>query len=457
MPFLSEQQRQRAIEVMHEYLEALAGKKGESLAHSEDKLDKDRVSLIEGELGSLLDAYLSGSVQLEEFKSKVDGINKRNQLWGFKGIKGQMFFNMVLNVADDLDECDQELKAALTIPTNEQIASSRIKTFASYVKRLGDELAISGKDRRGCPRQSSIPFFLSYFWQIQGRDKWPVYYTTAVNTMGDLNLWQPTLDLAVDYIAFKNIHEELINLFTEAVGKPFDFYKVEHVFWYKGGNPFQLPKPNNGIKPPPEHPPKKLGREHLPDSYVPPIISILPLIANNEESLQEVAIRSGTTLVHAFEKNVNAAFTILGYETKLLGQGKGRVPDGLALALEDNYAILWDAKARANGYSMGTDDRTIREYITTQSRELKKRGALKNIYYLIVSSSFTDDYEDTIRSIKMETDVNEVTLVEAEALVAMVDAKLRDPLQVGLGPDSLQHLFSGTGVLTADIVREQLI
>jgi len=34
----------------------------------------------------------------------------------------------------------------------------------------------------------------------------------------------------------------------------------------------------------------------------------------------------------------------------------------------------------------------------------------------LVSSSFTDDYDDVVRSLKMETDVNEVLLVEAEAL-----------------------------------------
>jgi len=53
----------------------------------------------------------------------------------------------------------------------------------------------------------------------------------------------------------------------------------------------------------------------------------------------------------------------------------------------------------------------------------------------------------------METDVNEVCLVEASALVAMVDAKLRDPLQLTLGPNGLQHLFSTSGVLTADDVN----
>jgi hypothetical protein len=38
----------------------------------------------------------------------------------------------------------------------------------------------------------------------------------------------------------------------------------------------------------------------------------------------------------------------------------------------------------------------------------------------------------------------------------MVDAKLRDPHQVTLGPDGLQRLFTNSGVLTADDVREIL-
>jgi hypothetical protein len=106
---------------------------------------------------------------------------------------------------------------------------------------------------------------------------------------------------------------------------------------------------------------------------------------------------------------------------------------------------------------MGTDDRAVKEYITTQSRELKKRQGLRNIYYLIVSSGFADDYDDAIRSLKMETDVNEVCLVEADALVAMVEAKMRSPREVSLGPDGLQRLFSVSGVLSADAVRKNLV
>ncbi len=154
----------------------------------------------------------------------------------------------------------------------------------------------------------------------------------------------------------------------------------------------------------------------LPDSYVPPIVAALQSMARNHPRLEDAAKTAGTSIERVFERSVDAAFTILGYDTKLLGQGQGRVPDGLATAPDDYYAILWDAKVREKVYSMGTDDRAIRDYVTTQSRELRGNRALRNIYYVIVSSGFADDFDDTIRSLKMETEVNEVILLEAEAL-----------------------------------------
>jgi hypothetical protein len=465
MSILNDSQKRRAIEVMKEYLAAPEQTEVKPSTEASKRgfpLDEERVKVIKGQLKPLLDGYLDGKVQLAEYKSTIDSINKRNSYWGFKGIKGQMFFNLVVKVASDLDECDQELKTAIKAPENEKIASSRIKTFASYVKRISQEWVEAGNDKRGCPKISSVPFFLSYFWQIQDYETWPVYYTNTVQTMNDLNLWTETGEFGEDYITFKQIHEELATLFAESSGQSFNLYVVEHVFWYKGDEQFKESLTE-----------KKINTEasvidvteqavsersiRLPESFVPPIISILPRIARRDEELIEAARRSGTTLDKAFEKFIDSAFTILGYQTKLLGQGKGRVPDGIAVANDESYAIIWDAKTRADSYSMGTDDRTIREYIYNQSRDLKRKQHLRNIYYLIVSSEYADDFDDSIRSIKMETDVSEVVLVEAEAIVEMVDAKLRNPLEVTLGSDGFQQLFANSGLLTAEKVRELLI
>jgi hypothetical protein len=456
---LNEEQTRRAVEAMRAYLAAPSNADGRPLQEAQADRDRRRAAVIESDLQPLLRDYLAGQVALAEFKTKIDGINKRNDFWGFKGIKGQMFFNLVVNVADKLDECNQELKSAIVAPASEEMAASRIKTFASYVRRIGEQHVEGGGSKQGRPKVGSIPFFLSYFWQIQDRTVWPVFYTNSVNTMTDLNLWQPTEELPADYLAFKHIQEELARVFSKESGRPFGLYDVEHVFWFKGGNPYAAYKALARKDSAEESGPLAAAEDvsHLPESYVPPVVAILPRMAWNEDALREAAKASGTSLERAFEKSINAAFTILGYEAKLLGQGQGRVQDGLAMDLDASYAILWDCKARGNGYSMGTDDRTIKEYIKSQSRELKRRRGIRNIYYFIISSKFADDFDDAIRSIKMETDVNEVCLVEAEALVAMVNARMRDPLQVTLGPDGLQQLFTMSGVLTAEKVNETLL
>lgn len=459
MPILDKIQEQISIELLRECLNSPPEDDGLTSMQRNIERDKDRVTTIENELRPLLRSYFDGHLQLSHFKSKVDSLNKQNQLWGFKGIKGQMFFNMIVNIADDAAECDQELKGALACPENEQIASSRIKTFASYVKRLGEQWVESGNDRRGKPKLSSILFFLTYFWQIQNRDAWPVYYTSSVQSMLDSNLWQPSEELAKDYLDYKHIYEDLCRIYSRESGEEYNLYMVEHVFWYKSGDLYKRTSSGKSAtisRPEPDAPVQIAGDQRLPESYVPPIIAILPRIALHEPDLTEAAKRSGTSIERAFEKYINAAFTVLGYDAKLLGQGKGRVPDGLAYAVDDNYTIIWDAKIRADGYSMGTDDRTIREYIGTQSKEQKRKGRVRNLYYAIISSGFVDDYDDAIRSLKMETDVNEVILVEADAIVAMVDAKLRDPIFTSLGTDGLQRLFSTSGILKSVYVREQL-
>lgn len=181
--------------------------------------------------------YLAGRVGLEDFKAKVDSLNKRHNYWGFKGIKGQMFFNQVVNVAKDPAECDRELKAAITVPSDDNAARERINRFVGYVGRLGDAHIQAGGSKQGRPKPGSAPFFLSYFWQVQDRATWPVYYTNAVSTLISSGVWQPGEDLAENYVPFKRLHDELAAAFTRASGKAFDLYGVEHVFWFAGEHP----------------------------------------------------------------------------------------------------------------------------------------------------------------------------------------------------------------------------
>ena len=374
MPILSQQQIEQAVAVAQEYL-AAKNPDGTTPLERQVERDKERVHLIESDLGPLLADYLDGRTDLATFKSSVDGLNKRHTYWGFRGIKGQMFFNVLVNVAGNVDELNNELKPALRVPASEDAARSQIRAFEKYVRGLGEQFVNAGGSKHGRPKPGSIPFFLSYFWQVQDYRMWPVYYTNSVKTMIDMNLWQPTDDLAEDYIAFKHIHEELAAALTEATGRRFDLYMVEHVFWFKGGNPYGGASPvaagekkaSEDVAPVVEE--SKTGLR-LPESYVPPVVAVLPRMARNDPDLVEAAKASGTSLERAFEKHIHAAFTVLGYEARLMGAGQGRVPDGVAIEADAGYALLWDAKIRSDRYSMGTDDRTIHEYIVTQSRIL---------------------------------------------------------------------------------------
>ncbi|WP_124835734.1 hypothetical protein [Burkholderia sp. Bp9031] len=463
MTILDESKKSRALRELESFRSAAANPEtGKTPVQECLILDQNRKQVIDQLLLPVLGQFLSGSTDLGTFKTEVDRINKRHELWGFKGIKGQMFFNLLYNTCADVDELTAELKSAIELPSDEVVARSRIRNFASYVRRSGEEHVANGGGKHSRPKPSSIPFFLSYFWQIQAPDQWPVYYTNSVQILSDLNLYQPTEDLADAYIGYVHLDAEIRDLFRQQLGQPVTLYDVEHVWWYakKPAVVSVAAATITGVTK--QEPESKLVVDgiasplQLPDSYVPPIISIIPLLANNDPSLEALAKAAGTSISRAFEKSVHAAFTILGYDTQLQGQGQGRIQDGLAISADHSYAILWDAKARQNGYKMGTDDRTIREYITTQSRELKRRRHLRNLYYVLVSSSFQDDFDDLIRSLKMETDISEVCLVEADAFVTMIDAKLRDPNLLTLGPDGMQRLFCKSGLLTSEDVREEL-
>ncbi|MDR3640247.1 MAG: restriction endonuclease FokI C-terminal domain-containing protein [Humidesulfovibrio sp.] len=473
---LTQEQKDRAVQLMQEYL-AAKNPDGKKCWEENITFDAERREVIKSKLMPLLAGFLAGETPLGEFKSGVDSINKSHNCWGFRGFNGQMFFNMLFNWTREpnygisVEEFVPPLQRAIAAPQDEAAAKAQLSEFADFVRRQNERIVELGNPKSRCVNPGSVPFFLSYFWQVQAPDVWPVYYKSSVTILGDANLWSPGEDLAENYLAFKHLHEELVQLFTTTGKQPFGLYEVEHVFWLKHGlaAKSEAPAPVEPAKAPKGQEPAKAlqvesaktttpqpAPERLPDSYVPPIVAILPRMAVNDPALATAAKNTGTSLERAFEKHVHAAFTILGYDTLLLGQGQGRVPDGRALDEDNSYAVIWDAKVRTDGYSMGTDDRTIREYIATQSRELKRRRSLRNIYYVLVSSTFKDDYEEAIRAIKMETHVNEVCLIQVDALVAMVEAKLRDPRQVDLGSSGLQRLFCLSGILTGDMVREAL-
>lgn len=401
-------------------------------------------------LRDLIEDFLDGDRPHSDFKSEIDGQNKRFPHWGFKGMNGMMFFNMLYSSTGEerQDELADLLRSLIQPPADRSEAKEKIRSLEGFVERLRNE----ADDLRKAPRPGSIPYFLSYFWQVHEPDRHPIYYTSMVNALSDLAIWEPAGDLADSYAEFWNLNEEMRDALAEHTGREIHLWTVEHVFWYwQQRDEFDDDSEPTG---------ETTQVTTLPDSYIPPIVSILPDLAENTDEIQDIVDGTGHSVETLFENRLARAFRMVGFEVEEMGQGSGRNPDGIAKDHMHNYAIIYDAKSRRNGYSIGTsDERQFQDYINREVPSLRAQG-FRNIYFAVLSGEFTDNGRDAIRTLKITTDIQEVRLIEVEALLILLENRLRDP-SFGLGPGDLegpgvQDFFAESGVLTAADVREEL-
>lgn len=97
-------------------------------------------------------------------------------------------------------------------------------------------------------------------------------------------------------------------------------------------------------------------------------------------------------------------FKFLDFHVELLGQGKGRNPDAILKFREENTAFIVDAKAYGNGYTLGLDDRAIKEYINYHCPKLQREG-YKKIGFIIVSNSFRSGFDSFINDVTWNTGI----------------------------------------------------
>jgi len=401
-------------------------------------------------LRELMDEFLDEDMALGDFKSEIDGQNKRFPYWGFKGMNGMMFFNMLYSSAGEgrRDELTDLLRNLIQSPEDESAAKEKIRTLEGFVERLRNEV----DDLRKAPRPGSIPYFLSYFWQVHNPDRYPIYYTSMVNALSDLALWEPKDDLADSYAEFWELNEEMRESLVDYTGRDVHLWTVEHVFWYwQQRDEFDEDDDDES---------EETTHQTLPDSYTPPIVSILPDLADNTEEMEELAEETGNAVETLFENRLAKCLRMIGFEVEELGQGMGRNPDGVAKDRMHNYAIIYDAKVRGNGYSINTgDERQFQDYINREVPTLRNQG-FRNIYFAVISGTISDESQEAVRTLKITTDIQEVRLVEADALLALLENRLRDPM-FSLGPGDasgpgIQDFFAESGILSAADIREEL-
>lgn len=356
----------------------------------------------------------------------------------------------VNNIADPSKE--DILKQALQVPENLNRAKEVITKMSEYLSGIKK----TSENPKAIPRVNQS-FLLSYFWEIQDIGKFPVYFGSSKKILVDLGLMNDTYDShGEEYEAFVNVMNEIVAFLKEdqidLADKPYWF--VEHIIW----NSYMDSKPTESIEivEVVNEEPKIVSSERATvitgkSNWVPPIIEDLEDLAFNQET--EWTKSRNIKPEKAFETKLRYAFTIMGFDTEELGQGKGRQPDGVAISRgvdDGEYAIVYDAKAREKHFGVGTADREISEYIRNKKSELKTQR-VNRIYFVIVSSEFGDNPNDIalIREVYRKTQVP-ITLLKASDLLFIIENKLKNS---DLSHAYLEDLFLDTGLKT----RSQIV
>ena len=396
------------------------------------------------QLKEIIEQFNRGVSNIYEFKTNIDSFNKRNNLWGFTATKGQMFFNQLVKYSESkIDALSALLKDVISKPKDFKDALSKIEKLETYCFTIFNK----AKDRRKAPNPGSVGYFLSYFWQIHDNNQWPILYTSLINSYKELDLWEDKSSQKETYSFFFNLNQEIKQVLESYSKKNISNWDAEHAFWNFKGNP------NKGLVKK-ETVAKEVNIEQetsivinnsfeLSDYLIPKVAKLVDLGNETEKSS---ALKGSE-----YEKLVAEIFKQLDFEVEVLGQGTGRNPDAIIRLREENTAFLVDAKAYSNGYSLGVDDRAIKEYINHYSPKLQKEG-YKKIGFIIVSNSFKSNFDSFINDVTWNTDIKRFILLSSEALLYLLAYKTKDRLSLSTIIESI--IGFGNPVTANNIIEE---
>jgi hypothetical protein len=415
-----------------------------------EDIDSKRLEAVET-LKMIVKDFITGAIDLAEFKTDIDSFNKQNNFWGFTSIKGQMFFNLLLKTSET-DEQTRKLtkmmKQCVAEPKDLPDALSKIEALEKYVSAIFNK----APDKRKAPNPGSVCYFLSYFWQIHNSQVWPVMYSSMIVSFTDIGLWQEPKNQIEGYETFYNLNEEIKKILSNHTKRNITNWEAEHSFWnfrtVKGSAPKKesTQKEKKITEAAKETPISALAEASFDIyDYVPRVVANLIDLGNETET-------SSSAKGSKYEIAVSEVFKQLGFTVQQLGQGTGREPDLIAIHKEENVAFIVDAKAYANGYMMGAaDERAIKEYINHYCPKLKKDG-IQRIGFIIVSNSFKSNFEEYINDVTWKTDIKRFVLLSSDALLHLLAYRTKDQKTLSEVVETIISL--GTTISAQDIIQQ---
>ena len=174
------------------------------------------------QLHEIVADLMSGSTSVADFRHAMDSFSKRERQWGFGGLSGQMFLNMLVKAADDV-ALRNALRAALPGPADEADCRRKFADFLAFVDEARERAQTLGVTR---PSLGYVPYFLSFFWEAEDRDAWPIYYPNSRDTLAKHGLFSDSGPLADRYLRYRD------QIFWLRQELDADTWDVEGLLWH---------------------------------------------------------------------------------------------------------------------------------------------------------------------------------------------------------------------------------
>ena len=192
--------------IIESFQNALKEEKNDTFWVATQKERNQKREVVQKEILNLLTSYLEGKITTSELRERFDKKTRKEwDLFGLKGTSGAMFLNMLVLHIPDQETLTTRLKAALKLPPDDQSARKQMADFVSFLESTMAEHDIPARKLQ--PKRTT--FFLSAWWHMQDRERWPVYYESARWALDKEGAVTFTEEPVTDYLQFHAAWREL--------------------------------------------------------------------------------------------------------------------------------------------------------------------------------------------------------------------------------------------------------
>ena len=204
--------------------------------------DEQRKTICKG-MVELLNRFLREEVGTDGLREMFDKKTRNEwRAFGFKGMSGAMFLNMLVKHMPDEAALAAMLRSVLPVPKDIEDGRTRLRTFFDGLQGY----VVKGSVTKAQVQVARAPFFISAWWHVQDTEHWPVFYVSGRNVLQQQPDYDAPSDLVDDYFGFRDYFLAL------AAALKVNSWTMEHILdWQNrlGGKKIGPDKKKNGKKP----------------------------------------------------------------------------------------------------------------------------------------------------------------------------------------------------------------